>query len=237
VVNWRKLKTTLEWVRLGKFVFDVVVAIFSLKLIKQLLTYVPQIPDAWALIIAWGSTAIVLFFLLWWQEKRKASVQGQAPQNASTNLLNSSKFDATAFFANAYTSTMNDEIENNVRTAAEVNSPGDHERFYVKLIAKGLPAFTYDVVWAYIFKSQILALMELNRQILTIAQVKEFYDKAAAAHPDRYAKYSFEHWMAFLTSNVLLIWHPSGMVQITVRGKDFLKYLTHCGRYADDRMF
>jgi hypothetical protein len=185
VVSWRKVKTTLEWARLGKFVFDLVVAITSWKAVKKLLSYIPQISQDWATIIAWASAAVVLFLLIWWQEKRKATGQGQAPQNAPSTLLNSSAFNATTFFADAYKSTMFSEIENNVRTAAEVNSPNDHEAFYAKLIATGLPAFTYDVVWAYIFKSQILVLMELNRQILTTARVKEFYDKAAGETPDR----------------------------------------------------
>jgi hypothetical protein len=54
--------------------------------------------------------------------------------------------------------------------------------------------------------------MEVNRQTMPIAQVKEFYDKAAVEYPDRYANYSFEQWMEFLKNHVLLIWHPSGMV-------------------------
>ncbi len=132
---------------------------------------------------------------------------------------------------------MHQEIENNVRAAAQLNSPNDRESFYVKLIATGLPAFTYDIVWAYIFRSQILALMEINRRLMPIAEVKVFYDKAAAEYPDRYANYSFEQWMEFLKSNTLLIWHPSGMVEITVQGRDFLRYLTHWGRYPDDRRF
>jgi hypothetical protein len=82
-----------------------------------------------------------------------------------------------------------------------------------------------------------LALMEINRRIMPIAEVKAFYDKAAAEYPNRYTNYSFEQWMEFLKSNTLLIWHPTGMVEITVQGRDFLRYLAHWGRYPDDRKF
>jgi hypothetical protein len=37
-----KLKTTLEWMRLAKFVADIFVAIASWKAVKKLLTHVPQ---------------------------------------------------------------------------------------------------------------------------------------------------------------------------------------------------
>ncbi len=237
MVNWRKVKTALEWARLGKFVFDLFVAIFSLNLVKTLLAYIPQVSKDWATVIAWAVAAGVLFFLIRWQEKHKTTVQESAKQNTSPALLNSSSFNATAHFATAYISTMHQQIETNVRAAAQLNSPNDHEAFYVKLIAVGLPSFTYEVTWAYIFRSQILALMEINRRLLPIAEVKAFYDKAAVEYPDYYATYSFEQWMEFMKSHTLIIWHPSGMVEITVQGRDFLKFLTHHGRYPDDRKF
>ncbi len=238
MINWRKVKTTLEWTHLAKVVFDLFVAIFSLKVIQKLLTYIPQISKDWASIIGWAVAVGVLFFLIWWQEKHKTGEQGAATQNTSGNLLNSATFDATKHFATSYVSTMYEEVANNARTAAQLNSPTDREAFYVRLIALGLPTFTYEVVWAYIFRSQVLALMEINRRgFVPIADVRAFYDKAAIEYPDRYAKYSFEGWMEFLKSNGLLLWHPSGMIEITVRGKDFLKFLTHWGRYPDDRAF
>jgi hypothetical protein len=237
VVNWRKIKTFLEWARLTKFVFDLLASAVSLKIVQKLLSYIPQISHDWATIIAWASAALVLLVLLMWQSRHKAEVQGPAEQNTANALLNSSPLNATVHFANAYVSTMYQEIETNTRAAAHLNSPNDHEAFYLKLIALGLPALMYDVVWAYIFKSQVSALMEINRQNTPVAQVKQFYDKAALEFPDRYANYSFDQWMDFIKGYQLVIHHPSGMVEITVRGKDFLKYLTHWGRYTDQRSF
>jgi hypothetical protein len=237
VVNWQKIKTALEWAHLGKFVLDLVAAISSWKLVKKLLSYIPQISNDWATIIAWIVAAGVLFLLIWWQEKRKTAVQGSTSQAPSSALLNSSAFDATAYFATAYTSTMHQDIETRVRAAAQLHSPTDCEAFYLKLIATGLPAFTYEIAWSYIFRSQILALMQINRRLMPIAEVKAFYDKAAIETPNLYANYPFEQWMEFLKSHSLIIWHPSGMVEITIRGRDFLKYLTHVAHYPDDRKF
>ena len=129
MVNWPKVKSTLEWARLGKFVFDLFAAVFSLNLVKKLLTYIPQIPKDWATIIAWFTAAAVLFLLLWWQGKHKTTVQGQATQDVSTALLNSSTFNATTHFATAYTSIMHQQIDANVRAAAQLNSPNDRESF------------------------------------------------------------------------------------------------------------
>jgi hypothetical protein len=215
VVNWRKVKTALEWARLGKFVFDLFVAIISLKVAKKLLTYIPQISNDWATIMACAAAAAMLWLLLWWQGKHKTAIQGPGSQNTSNALLNSSSFNATTYFATAYVSTMHQQVENNVRAAAQLNSPNDREAFYVKLIAIGLPSFTYEITWANIFRSQILALMEINRRLVPIAEVKAFYDKAAAEYPDRYATYSFEQWMEFIKGHSLIIWHPRVMTPIT----------------------
>jgi hypothetical protein len=233
-----KLKNALEWLRLAIFVGDLLIAMASWKAVKKLLTYVPHVSEDWASIIAWLAAALILFALVWWQQRSK-SEQKQGIQKATNALTTTSpgNFDTAEFFKNAYSSQFKEETENNIRAAAVQNQPSDREGFYVKLIAIGLNSYMYDMAWAYIYKSQILLLMELNRKIMPVAEVKAYYDKAASDHPILYARYSFDQWMAFMKSHILLIQHPSGMVEITVRGKDFLKYLTHWGRYPDDRNF
>ncbi len=105
------------------------------------------------------------------------------------------------------------------------------------MIGIGLVGYLHDMTWVYIYKSQLLMLLELNRRNgwLPLADVKRYYDKAAAEHSTAYSDYSFEQWLEFMKSHELVIRHPSDMFEITIRGKDFLKYLTHWGRYADDR--
>src|ERR1700693_1913132 len=74
-------------------------------------------------------------------------------------------------------------------------------------------------------------LLELNRKqgLLPLAEVKTYYAKAALEYPPSYGNYSFDEWMAFMKSNGLVLRHPSDMVEITLRGKDFLRYLVPLG--------
>lgn len=140
--------------------------------------------------------------------------------------------DAKEFFRVAYRTNLEDEVRKNIRILAHHESPNDPEEFYLKFIGVGFVHAVSDNIWFSMFKSQLLALMELNRNngLLPIAKMRAFYDKAAAEYPIEYAGDNFDRWMSFLTSNVLLKIHPSEMVEITVKGKDFLKFLTHWGR-------
>jgi len=237
VLTWKKVKNAIEWVQLGVFLRDLVVAVASLKLVKKLLTYVPHLSEDWATVIAWLVAALVLFGLISWQRRPRTSGQNQTTQNATNVLMTSpTTFDATAFFQRAYISPLQPENENNIRAAAVQNQPNDREGFYVRLIAVGSLAYIYDQAWAYIFKSQLLLLHELNRRLLLpLAGAKTFYDKAAIDFPDRYANYPFDRWLEFVTTHGLAIRHPSEMVEITVRGRDFLKYLVHWGFSVDDK--
>ena len=107
----------------------------------------------------------------------------------------------------------------------------------MKIIAIGVLGFDYELTWAYIFKSQLLMLSELNRKMLTVSEVREFYNNAATENPIPYAKISFEQWLHYLKTKTLVIHHPSEMFEITVRGRDFLKYLVHCGHSANERAY
>lgn len=112
------------------------------------------------------------------------------------------------------------------------------EDFYAEFIGVGLVAYIHDMTWAYIFKSQLLMLTELNRSggFLPVAEAKKFYDRAVIDYSDNYAHYSFEQWMAFMHSHGLPIRHPSEMLEITVHGRDLLAYLGHNSRTADQKI-
>jgi hypothetical protein len=238
-MGWiKKTITALKWMELAKFVFDLLVAIGSLKLAKKVLSYIPQISPDWATIIAWFVAAGVLFFLIWRQERQLRSYQ-QVMSNASTALTNipSPKMATKDFFRLAYYSPLQSEVEANLRKAAIEAQPNDVAGYYLKLLAVGIIAYGYDQLWWLIFKSQLLALLELNRNagLLPLDKIKKFYDDAVAKSPKQYANCSFDEWFNYLTSNTLLFRHPSDMVEITVRGKDFLKYLLHWGREPELR--
>jgi hypothetical protein len=155
-----------------------------------------------------------------------SALHGQVPQVT---------FDAAEWFRRAYFSPLTAEFEHNIKIAAERNNPGDHEVFYARFIGVGTVSYLHDITWAYIYKSQLFMLAELNRRNLSLAEAQTYYDKAVPEYPSVYANYSFRQWLNYLKNEQLLIVHPSDMVEITHRGKDLLKYLAHWGRDANAR--
>jgi hypothetical protein len=208
---------------------------------RQLLQLIPNIPG-------WLVTSILLclslVMLLWLAKSAKKSpipipavpqmpasqtigiptisaLQAQAPQIT---------FNAQEFFRLAYYSPVTAEVENNIKIIAQQNQPGDREGFLARFIGVGYVAITYQMTWLSIFKSQLLMLTELNRRIMTpAAEAKKYYDKAAADYPSLYAQYTFEQWIDYMKGELLLIRHPSDMLEITHRGRDLLKFVVHWG--------
>jgi hypothetical protein len=145
-------------------------------------------------------------------------------------------FDAKTFFAHAYYSPVTAEFETNIKTIARQYSPNDTESFYARFIGIGAVAYQHDVTWFTIYKSQMSALVELNaRGMIPLADVKKHYDKAVIAYPKTYLNYSFDQWMNYMQSRLLVIKHPSNMAEITHGGKDFLRYVAHKGWNANLR--
>jgi hypothetical protein len=52
-----------------------------------------------------------------------------------------------------------------------------------------------------------------------------------------YAQYPFDQWMNFMLSHNVLIKKPGDVVEITLRGRDFITFMAHWGWNADMRKF
>ncbi len=170
-----------------------------------------------------------------WGKKRFSS---QSTPQLGTNALTAVDFDAKAFLKTSYVSSLEPEVEARLRAIIAQANPPDLDSFYVKLLTKGAILFTYDMAWSHIYKSQVLLLYELNRKIMPVADAKSFYDRAASDKANIvYPKYTFEQWLNFLRGTMFVHVHPSAMVEITPRGRDFLKYLIHEGRSSEDRQY
>ena len=161
-----------------------------------------------------------------------------ANNGATQPLTPPVNFDAASYFRVSYHSQLTEDIEKRIRIAAEQNkSYCSPEDFYAKFIGVGLVSYFHDITWAYIFKSQILMLTEMNRRggVLPVTEARKFYDNAACGSQSFYANYSLDQWIEFMTAHALLIRHPSEMLEITVRGRDFLSYSAHYSRNPDER--
>jgi hypothetical protein len=143
-------------------------------------------------------------------------------------------FDSVDFFRTAFYSALQDVSANSFRAEAERVRPSDKESFYLDVLTVGAMQLIYNDLWYPLYRSQLRALMALNteRGVLPIDEFRKPYDEAEKEFADKYAqlKITFESWMEYMENNQLLKVHPSKMVEITLKGKDFLKYLLHYGR-------
>ena len=110
-------------------------------------------------------------------------------------------------------------------------SPVERENFLFKVLAASTIAQSFDRIYFTIFGSQIAVLQFLNdcREVKTApSDLDPFYTQAASPDAQFYAGYAFEKWIGFLVSWTL-VRIDSDSIFITVRGKEFLKYLVDQG--------
>jgi hypothetical protein len=86
---------------------------------------------------------------------------------------------------------------------------------------------SYRLIWG----SQLSLLTYLNSQPegQPAEALRLFYTLASSQYPEAYDGYSFESWVGFLKDH-LLVREDGGRLRITVRGREFLAYLTRMGR-------
>ena len=190
--------------------------------------------------------SIILIFYLG-RDRKEGAKSLQSPSrdntpNTAVAVNPNQPFNAGEFFRTAYYSPqLQAETEQRFRNAANQEQPNERESFYLKFISAGLLMYNYDTIWLSIYRSQLEALLDINRNngILPLARVRTHFDQAEAANSELFKKSNttLDIWLAFLTSRQLLIRHASDMIEITIGGKDFLKYLLHWGREPHQRDF
>jgi len=104
----------------------------------------------------------------------------------------------------------------------------------IEILAKYLAAtqiaLAFEVVYNLIWGSQINALEGLNSQIggESRERIKIYYNEAAKKYSSVYDSYTFEKWLNFLKNGHLLL-EENNVIKITVKGREFLLYLTRNG--------
>jgi hypothetical protein len=233
---WDKTGRSLDWLIRGHFVVQLLGALGLGKFVQWLLTKYAALPSSLATAVWLLASAGVLWLLLT-IFKQKSIVQVSPTQTINPNAIEQTTKAVDEFYA-TNNGPMLQETEDYIqRLAVYHKNPAERERFLVRAISACAVSYLYDMAWSMIYRSQLEALNELNaRGALDLGQIKPFYEAAAAAYPGTYGAYPFESWLAFLRGQ-LLITQDGQIVQITVRGKDFLKYLVQCGRLVKDRVF
>jgi len=107
----------------------------------------------------------------------------------------------------------------------------EREKFLLRNFAAVVISQSFDRTYYWIYGSQIIALQYLNDNRMlaqTTENVRPFYDDAVQMFPTFYSNYPFEGWLAYLVSSGL-VQKNGNDIGITIRGKEFLKYLVEQG--------
>jgi len=105
----------------------------------------------------------------------------------------------------------------------------EREKILLRYLAALAISYSFEKTYFPIFGSQILALQVLNSSGRAEENnLRTFYDYAANAAPEFYKTYPFESWMGFM-KNSLLIKPVNGALEITLEGREFLKYIVQQG--------
>lgn len=110
---------------------------------------------------------------------------------------------------------------------------GISEKEQIKVLRRNyawtLIAYYFLDLYRRIWGSQITTLEFVNaHQPIPRDSVQVFYTSGAIQYPVAYTGYSFDQWLGFLESELLLR-NDGGQLRITVRGREFLAYLTRAG--------
>jgi hypothetical protein len=236
-----RFKEILEWLHhaywIREFLISSGIAVAATKWLVSHVAILSQL--GWAIWLVLAGALMYLLSLLRdrWPKKRRPVLN---PQNAAalviipTETPLPSNVDIKEFFRLAYRTPSEAEVRKNFYLLARQEQPNDPEKFYLEFIGVGFIAVTYDNIWWPMYGSQLSALMEVNRNggLLPISKVRAFFDHAQQEFQTEYMteNITFVAWLSYLTTNQLVIHYPSDMVEITIKGKDYLKYLTHFGR-------
>jgi hypothetical protein len=158
-------------------------------------------------------------------ETGSATAQEKSLQREQTSESLSSQADE---FLRLFDSKMLLEAEGAVRAdlaKRNITNPGERERVLVRLVAAAGAGFVFERIYNQIFGSQIKALQALNASALPRDGIEPFYRAAKAENPNFYSNYSFDQWFNFMVSHTLIAMMDGNTVGITVRGREFLKFL------------
>lgn len=232
---WEQTGKGVDWLIRGQFVVQLLIALGVGKIVQWLVTKYTQVPPTLAAAIWFIASGLVVWFLVVVFRKRTFVQETALEVVAASRGIEDNVKAVTAFYKTGAGPFL-DEIEAHFqRLAAHHKSAKEREEFLVKALSGGAVSYLHDMTWAAIFGSQLDALNELNTRGAMIAdELRPFYDAAATANPDTYSNYTFDSWLGFMIGQTL-IRQDGNVIQITVRGKDFLKYIVLSGRSANGK--
>lgn len=107
----------------------------------------------------------------------------------------------------------------------------DRDALLIRFVALVSLAWQFEMAYTTIWGSQLALLNHLNPRApvgVSVQEAKQFFDGAALLYPQTYSGISIEQWLASLQNNVLIL-RNGNQINITVKRREFLKYLVERG--------
>ena len=114
---------------------------------------------------------------------------------------------------------------------SKVLNQGEMLNVLIRHLAMTQLTLRFEYLNSLIWGSQIEILQNLNSSPhgMTVELIKPRYDFAADIYSVQFANYSFEKYLDFLISNILIV-NQDNRYFITVLGREFLTFLVQTGR-------
>lgn len=218
-----------NWLEHGYLLVQIAVAIGVGRLIRAILLSYTKLPGPYVSAIWWLSGGIALTALMVAGQRwhRRGAKIVQATDSADT----AQQLEAIEQVYRTYDNQMLTDVESAFRASANRYKPGDdRDGFLIRTLASMAILAFFESTWYSIFASQIKALERLNKEILKMEDLLPYFQE----NMDKRPQYSFESWFGFLKQQVLLR-QDGHNISITIRGKEFLRYLVQYGRTWGDK--
>jgi hypothetical protein len=198
-----------------------------------LLHKIGRVPD-WTL----GAGIFVLSLAVFWWATRRNRIANEQPQSqqppdkaVAVKDLSAKSIDD---FYRSYDNVMLREFEDALKNQMEGYPANDRQKYLLRVSATIATIALFENIWLSIFGSQIRVLEGLNKGPIKIDDLRPYYDAATRQQPTFYTNYSFMSWYAFMKGQVLVL-EQGDMAALTVRGREFLKFMVSKGHSAEDR--
>jgi hypothetical protein len=231
--TWSRVDSYLSWLEHGWLLIQIAGSIGLGKLIEALLKMKTTIPPLYITAIWWLATASILALLLWIGRivrNRKPPVMQTVTTTTDRGGVNLQEVEK---LYEANKGPVLTECEDSLRVQAEQFRAGnERDTFLIRNLSLVIVIAFFEATWYSIFGSQIRALERLNKGVAKIEDLHLYYNQDLDQRP----QYPFEAWFGYL-KNQILIRQDGFNLNITVRGKEFLKYMVQYGRTASDKKF
>lgn len=219
-----KTKRGLDWLQHGYLLIQIAGSGAVGKAVKAVLVTYTHISSVWVAPIWLGASTATLALLVYIGNR----VRRTPVQEHGTQLLAPAPIAQPVAVIDEHYHRINPlfagEVETSIRQTATQVPPAERETYFCRALTVTFIYAQFELVWYNIFGSQIKALQRLNLGQLRREDIFPYYAEVATANAKTYADYSFDKWLGFMRTQTL-IRQDDDLIGITIKGKDFLKFL------------